>query len=144
MTDLSLRDLSKKLADIDICMLITRTEGGELSGRPMSNNGQVEYDGDSYHFTWEEARMVDDIERDKRVGLSFQAGRGPGGDRPFMMHVEGEAELIRDKAVFKEHWSEDIDKWFENGIDTPGIVLIKVHATRIHWWEGTEDGEVKV
>ena len=34
-------------------------------------------------------------------------------------------------------------RWFEKGIYTPGIVIIKAHATRIHYWDGTEDGEVR-
>ena len=26
--------------------------------------------------------------------------------------------------------------------DTPGLVLIKVHAIRIHYWDGEDEGEV--
>ena len=37
-----------------------------------------------------------------------------------------------------------LDRWFEKGIDTPGIVLIKVKATRITFWDGEEEGEVAV
>jgi general stress protein 26 len=54
------------------------------------------------------------------------------------------SKLIRDKSAFQAHWTADLDKWFENGIDTPGVVLIKVKATRITWWEGENEGEVKV
>ena len=61
MTDKTLSDLSKKMRDIDIAMLSTHTEGGAIAGRPMSNNGEVEYDGASYYFTWETSRMVADI-----------------------------------------------------------------------------------
>lgn len=42
--------------------------------------------------------------------------------------VEGIAELIRNKAALKEHWTSGLDKWFDDGGDTPGIVLIKVKA----------------
>ena len=28
------------------------------------------------------------------------------------------------------------------GIDTPGLVLIKVEAQRLHWWNGEDDGEL--
>jgi general stress protein 26 len=50
--------------------------------------------------------------------------------------------LIRDKAAFQQHWTSDLDNWFENGVDTPGIVLIKVKATRATYWKGCEEGEV--
>ncbi len=32
--------------------------------------------------------------------------------------------------------------WFEQGIDTPGLVLIKVAAERIHYWDGKDQGEL--
>ncbi|MFD1703681.1 pyridoxamine 5'-phosphate oxidase family protein [Methylopila henanensis] len=66
------------------------------------------------------------------------------GLRPFFSCFEGEAELIRDRAAFAAHWTKDIDRWFPNGIDTPGIVLIKVRAERIHWWDGEDEGEIVV
>ncbi len=58
--------------------------------------------------------------------------------------VEGSAELIRDKAAFKQHWTSDLDRWFDKGVDTPGIVLIKVKARRITYWDGEDEGEVDV
>lgn len=140
----TLSDLSEKMRDIDFAMLFTRTENGQLAGRPMSNNGDVEYDGDSYYFTFEASRTVGDIERDPTVGLSFQGSKGLLGGSPLFISVEGQAQLIRDKAAFAEHWTKDLDYWFEDGIDTPGVVLIKVHATRIHFWDGKEEGEVPV
>ena len=53
-------------------------------------------------------------------------------------------ELIRDKGAFAEHWSKDLDHWFEQGVDTPGLILIKVHAKRAHYWDGEDEGEVLV
>ena len=56
MSDWTLEDVSEKLRSIDFAMLLTRTESGEISGRPMSNNRDVEYDGDAFFFTSEETR----------------------------------------------------------------------------------------
>lgn len=144
MSQLSLADLSKKMADIDITMLTTLTGAGVPSSRPMSNNGEVEYQGDSYYFTWVTARMVMDIEQSPAVELSFQGSKGLLGKPPFMMSVQGEAQLIRDTTQFEAHWTTDLDRWFEQGIDTPGIVMIKVHASRIHYWDGEDAGELLI
>ena len=144
MTEMTLADLSKKMADIDFAMLSTRAENGAIAARPMSNNGDVEYDGDSWFFTYEEAHTVADIQRDAKVGLSFQGAKSLLGKPPLFIAVEGTAELIRDKAAFEEHWTKDLDYWFEQGIDTPNIVLIKVHASRIHYWNGKDEGEIRV
>jgi general stress protein 26 len=138
MSGKSLADLSRKMRDIDIAMLSTHGDDGAIASRPMSNNRDVEYDGDSYYFTWEGAHMIPHIERDRKVSLAFQ-----GQDR-FMVAVEGEAELIRDRSQFEAHWTPDLDKWFKNGIETEGIVLIKVHALNIHYWDGEEEGEIEL
>ena len=64
--------------------------------------------------------------------------------RPFFVAVEGAAELIRDKSQFEQHWTSDLDRWFKDGVDTPGLILIKVHAQRIHYWDGEDEGEVSL
>ena len=138
MSDKSLKDLAEKMRDIDIAMLLTHAEGGTIAGRPMSNNGEVDYNGDSYYFTWEQSKMVSDIETDAKVSLAFQ------GEKAFAVAVEGVAKLIRDKAQFAEHWTPDLDKWFDNGIDTEGVVMIHVHADRVHYWDGEDQGEVRM
>ena len=126
------------MREIDIAMLMTRTDGGAIAGRPMSNNGDVEYDGDSYYFTMSDARMVADIEADPTVSLAFQ------GDDMFMVAVQGKGDIVRDKAAFGDHWNPDLDDWFEDGVDTAGLVMIKVSAERVHYWGGEENGEVKL
>lgn len=144
MAQLTLADLAKKMRDLDFAMLSTHTEGGQIAARPMSNNRDVAFDGDSFYFTSDETRTVSDIMRDPKVSLSFQGSSGIVGQRPFMIAIEGVAHLIRDKAAFKEHWTSDLDRWFEHGIDTPGLVLLKVHASRITYWDGEEEGEIVV
>ncbi|MEI9922539.1 MAG: hypothetical protein WDN50_02195 [Bradyrhizobium sp.] len=61
MSKKSLADVAREMAGIDIAILSTHTEGGEIANRPMSNNGDVTYDGTSYYFTYEQARVVSDI-----------------------------------------------------------------------------------
>ena len=135
------------MKDIDFCMLVTRAEDGSLGGRPMSNNREVEYEGTSRFFTCDHHRSVADIGRDPSVGLAYQGKAGLMGivGKPGMfIHVEGEARLVCDKATFAEHWQKELDMWFKDGIDTPGLVLIEADAKRIHYWDGMEEGEVRL
>ena len=106
MADLKLTDISEKMRDIDFAVLSTRTEGGAIAGRPMSNNREVEFDGDSYFFTCDDTRTVSDIGRDPSVGLTYQSKSGMLGMKPFFITVEGRAELIKDKERFAEHWTQ--------------------------------------
>lgn len=141
----TLADISDAMKDIDFCMLVSRAQDGSIGGRPMSNNREVSYEGTSWFFTTDDARMVEDIGRDASVGLTYngKAGlRGLVGAPGLFVHIEGEAQLIRDKAAFREHWTTDLDRWFEQGVDTPGLVLIEVKAKRIHYWDGEDEGEV--
>lgn len=144
MADKSLADLAEKMKDIDFAVLSTRTASGAVAARPMSNNRQVDYDGDSWFFTCGDAGTVADIEGDPNVGLAYQAKSGMLGMRPFFLTIEGRAELIRDKAEFADHWTKDLDRWFEQGIDTPGLTLIKVTAERLHYWDGYDEGELRL
>jgi general stress protein 26 len=142
MAHKTLAELSEKMRDIDFTMLTTKTTGGAIAARPMSNNRDVEYDGDSWYFTYEDTLMVSDISADPNVGLSFQARSGIVGQRPFFLAVEGVADLVRDRSQFEAHWTKDLDRWFPDGIDTPGIVMIHVRAGRVHYWDGQDEGEI--
>lgn len=135
-------DIAEALRDIDFAMLNTHSRGGTIAARPMSNNRQVEWDGTSYYFSLDDTLTVEDIGRDPKVGLSFQSKSGLLGQRPFFVAVEGAAELVRDRAAFDEHWSPDLDRWFDQGVDTPGLLMIQVRAERVHWWDGEDEGEL--
>jgi general stress protein 26 len=144
MAELSLAEIAEKMRDIDFTIFSTRTEDGSVAGRPMSNNREVDFDGDCYFFTLDDTRTVADIRRDPNVGLGFQSRSGLLGARPFFLTVEGRAELIEDKSRFAEHWTKDLDFWFEEGLDTPGLVLVRVAARRLHYWDGASEGELKL
>ena len=143
MSAMTMKGLAKKVADIDFTILSTRGENGEIGARPMSNNGDVEYAGDSWFFTWKDSRMVNDIHRDPQVGLSLQGKGDILGKPPIFIAIEATAELIEDKEVFNEHWNTDLERWFEQGVETPGLILIKARANRIKYWDGEAEGEVK-
>jgi general stress protein 26 len=104
---MTLSELSKKMQAIDFCMLFTRAESGAMAGRPMSNNGEVEYDGDSFFFTFSDSTAVRDIERDDTVALSLAGPKGFLGKPGLFIAVEGKAELIREKTRFARNYLPD-------------------------------------
>lgn len=143
----TLEDISEAMRDIDFCTLATHSGDGSIGGRPMSNNRNVDFEGDSWFFTYEDRLMVRDIEKDPNVGISYLGSAGLMGivGKPGMfIHVEGRAALVRDKVAFADHWDKSLDRWFPEGPDTPGLILIQVTARRVHYWDGEEEGEVKL
>lgn len=142
MTTLTLPELAKKMAHIDFAMLHTHAGDREIAARPMSNNGDVEYDGDSWFFALESADMVGEIMREPKVALAFSGSKSLLGKPPLFVAVQGRGMVIRSRTLMEEHWVSDLKRWFQQGVDTPGLVLIRVSAVRIHYWDGEDEGEI--
>ena len=131
--DDALRRVGELTRDIDICMFVTRADGG-LRGRPMSNNGEVEYDGDTWFFSYRDTPKVREIGADPRVELAYVAT-----ERGTWLSIEGTAEVVEDDERKRELWQKDLEAWFDAGPDDDRLVLIKVAADRVHGWaEGEE------
>lgn len=138
MATLSLRTLAQHLRKLDYCMMVTQTGRGGFNSRPMSNNRDVTYKGDSYFFTDGKTQKVKELEANPNTILNFE---GEGG---LFISVAGKAKLIRDRAIFEEHWQDELDQWFKKGIDTPGLVLLHVKGTKLRYWQKEKEGEIKL
>jgi general stress protein 26 len=126
-------EIAKMIKDIDICMFVTRANGS-LRGRPMSNNGKVEFDGDSWFFSYRDTPKVEEIEADPRVELAYIAT-----ERGTWVSIEGSAEIVEDDARKRELWDDQLKAWFDGGPEDDEIVLLKVRAERIHAWANDEE-----
>ncbi|MGB7371204.1 pyridoxamine 5'-phosphate oxidase family protein [Erythrobacter sp.] len=133
----SLAEITKRMRAIDICMLVTKTgKDAKIAARPMSNNQDVDRDdGTTYHFASDDGRIDDDLRRSNECGATYSDG-------DFWAAIQGTARLIHDRSTMEEHWVPDLEKWFEDGLDSPDLVLIEVVPSRIAWWEGRENGEL--
>ena len=130
--------VAQAMKEMDLCMMTTHGAYGWLVSRPMSNNRQVEWNGDSYFFTRADTRKVRDIERDSKVALDFQ------GDGVWLT-IRGNASLHDDADLMKEHWTDDIETWFGHGLDDgdDDILLIKVTADEAELY-GRDEGIVEM
>lgn len=82
--------------------------------------------------------MVSDIELDSGVAVSFQ------GRNDIYISIAGKAEVTRTREKMEEHWVDSLNDWFEQGLDTPGLAMITVIAKQIKYWQGEDEGEVKL
>lgn len=125
------------MAAMDFCMLTTRTDEGRLHARPMSNNGEVEFDGDVWFFSSTDTRKVREIEGDPHVELSYA---DPKSYR--FISMSGTAEIIRDVDKKRALWLAELERWFEGGPENEDIVLIKVVPDVVEYWNGEDGGEI--
>ncbi len=135
-TTKGIEKIVEMMRDLDFCMLTTHTGDGQLHARPMSNNREVEFDGDVWFFSAADSRKVEEIQADSEVELSFadiQKFR--------FISMSGTAEIVTDTKKKEDLWIEDLERWFEGGPDSEEIVLIKVTPSTIEYWDG-EDGGV--
>ena len=138
MATYSLRKMEALMRKLDICMMVTQSKRGSLNSRPMSNNGDVKYNGHSYFFTYEGSQKIKDIEANPQVNLNFEGA----GD--LYISLIGKARLIRNVETFEEHWIDSLKQWFPQGVETPGMVLIDVKGTYIQYWHKNKDGKIKL
>ncbi len=138
MKSKSIKQIAEKMRHLDFCMMVTTDGRGTHFSRPMSNNGDVEYDGNSWFYTYEQSDKVQQIRTSPSVSLSFQTA-----DMLFI-HLYGYAKIIKQKSILLEHWQESLKRWFPEGIDTPGIVMLKVQAKKIEFWHKEDEGEWRV
>jgi general stress protein 26 len=135
----SIKQVAEMMRDLDFCMFTTTSAEGGLYGRPMSNNGEVEFDGDIWFFSGADTRKIREIKADPRVHLSYA---DPEQFR--FISMTGTAEIVRDREKKRELWLDELKRWFKDGPDSPDVVLIKVRPTLVAYWTGEGDGEIKL
>ncbi len=131
--DERLAKLREIVKAVDICMLTTVDERGDLHSRPMSNNREVEFDGDLWFFTYGSSHKVDEVNRVSKVNASF-ADIG----NQLYASLTGGAEVVRDRAKIEELWKPQLKAWFPEGVDTPDIALLKATVERAEYWDGSQ------
>ena len=135
----NIKQVAELMRDLDFCMLTTRAGDGQLRARPMSNNGEVEFDGDVWFFSAADSRKVEEIEAEPGVELSYADPK-----RYLFISMSGEAEIVREAEKKRELWVEELERWFDGGPESDDIVLIKVTPSNVAWWNGEDGGEVSL
>ncbi len=122
--------------DARICMLTTMTDDGRHVSRPMALQ-DVEFDGDLWFFAYADSDKARQIQAHPQVNVSFSDSRHNA-----WVSITGTAEQVTDRARAEELWNPLLKAWFPDGLDTPGLALLKVHATSAEYWESPSGSRV--
>ena len=114
------------------CMLTTVAAGGRQVSRPMAVQ-EVEFDGDLWFFTLDDTAKVTQLIANPQVNVSFADEKNAS-----WTSLSGRAEVVHDRAKAEELWSKPLQIWFADGLDTPGLSLLKVHAETAEYWDAAD------
>ena len=125
-----LKKVRSMIKDIDFCMLSTVDEDGCLHSRPMSTNGQVDFDGTLWFFTYGRSHKAEEVGRNQQVNVSYA-----DPSKQNYVSMSGRAVVVRDRGEIKKRWNPALTAWFPKGVDEPDIALLKVSVDRAEYWD---------
>ncbi len=133
MTDTTTDD-RQHIADLvsgaKVAMLTTMTQQGEHVSRPMGLQ-EAEFDGDLWFFAYEDSAKVAQIRAQLEVNVSFS-----DTENHSWTSIAGRAPVVHDRHTTEQLYSPTVEAWFPDGLETPGITLIRVEADTAEYWEG--------
>jgi general stress protein 26 len=133
----SIKKVNDLIKDVQVAMLTT-IDWGVLRSRPMQTQ-EAEFDGDLWFFTSTDTHKTDEIEKDRRVNVSYAAP-----DSNTYVSVSGTAALVNDKEKIEELWNPILKAWFPKGLDDPTLILLKVSVEQAEYWDSSSSAVVQV
>ena len=136
-TEQQRREKVKELVkDARICMLTTMTGDGKHVSRPMAVQ-DVEFDGDLWFFAYSDSDLVEQVRAYPQVNVSISDSK-----QNAWVSLSGAAEQVDDPAKAKELWNPILKAWFPDGLETPTLTLVKVHADTAEYWDSAHSSKV--
>jgi general stress protein 26 len=111
---------------VGVAMLISR-DGEQLEGRPLQ--AFPDPDAGLIHFMTDSDRVLEQIEADPRVMLSFADTKGNS-----FASIDGLAEVSNDRAKIKELWTPWAKAFWDSPED-PAIRVIVVRPEHARYWD---------
>ena len=136
-TEQEQRETVKQLVkDARIAMLTTMTGDGRHVSRPMALQ-DVEFDGDLWFFTYADSDLISQVTANPQVNVSFSDAK-----QNAWVSIAGAAVQTDDRGKAEELWNPLLKAWFPDGLETPGLTLVKVNAESAEYWEAAHSSTV--
>ena len=121
--------LRETIASIEVAMLTTRVESGELLSRPMYTLS-VGHEGDIWFFTSKNSPKMDEIEENNMVNISYSDTHSHT-----YASISGTAKCVADEELKRRLWNDLHEAWFPRGIDDPELCLLRVNMKSAEVWD---------
>ena len=129
----STTDARKHVADLvngaQVAMLTTMTSEGKHVSRPMGLQ-KGSFDGDLWFFAYEDSAKAAQIRAMPEVNVSFSDEKNHS-----WTSIAGRAEIVHDAGKAEQLYSPVLKAWFPDGLQTPGLTLIKISPDTAEYWD---------
>lgn len=125
--DDAIAKVAELMQGVRIAMLANLSADGKIVSRPMGVQ-EVEFDGDLWFFTYEDSEKVRELQANPSCNVAFNSKNS-------WVSLSGTAELVNDTDKAKQLWQPLLKAWFPNGLETPGLRLLKIHADSAEYWD---------
>lgn len=115
--------------EIKFAMLTTLCADGTLHSRPMSTL-QMDEDGNLWFFTGRNSTKIQDIDEQCQVNVAYARS-----DKQDYLSVTGTAEVVQDRKKMEALWTPWLKPWFQDGLDDPNLILLKVRIDEADYWD---------
>jgi general stress protein 26 len=123
---------------VRVGMLTTMSRDGLPSSRPMFVQ-EVDEQGQIWFFTSTTSKLVEQVRFNPQVQVTF----ADSGKNKFLTALAVASE-IHDISKMQELWDPTLKAWFREGLETPGIVLLKLNMQEAEYWDSPHSPVVRI
>ena len=123
------------LEGFGVAMLVTRTPGGDLRGRPMAL-AEVQPDNSLWFATDKHSAKLDELAADSHVVVTMQS-------KTTFLSLSGRAKPVEDRAMVARLWKVEWKVWFPGGKDDPNLVLLRIDGDTGEYWDNSGTSGIK-
>lgn len=127
--------LAQLLEHMNVAMLTTLGDDGQLESRPMMPL-ELDAQGALWFFTDARSTKVDHLDR---VNLSFSEP-----SRQTHVSLSGRGELVADRGHVERLWTPMARPWFPQGPDSPELSLLRIVPQRVDYWDAPDSKMVRL
>lgn len=129
-----LEKLRDMIAEAEFAMLTTISHDNKLVSRPMAVQ-ETEFDGDLWFVFSQNSSQADQLRDESEANASFQT-------RGTWVSVAGTGRIVQVREKLEQLWRPALSSWFPDGVDTPGVALLKIEAESAQYWN-SDGGSVR-
>jgi general stress protein 26 len=115
------------IQSIQVGMLTTLRENGELRSRPMFC---ANIDFDALWFLVKESKpLIAESMSNRAVNVAFACP-----EKRQYASVSGVAQLVEDEKLIQKLWRPEMKSWFPSGVNEPDLALLRIDVRHTEAW----------